>query len=167
MGHNMGARHDWIQDATDNSPFTFNHGHIGTGNAFVTIMAYQSSCGGCTRIQYFSNPSVTYNGLAVGIPEGQTHPTNNAKALNNTASTVANFRASVVGLPPSPTPTPASGRLAGDANGDGFVDVRDYGIWRQQFGASNCGNVADFDGTCTVDIRDYGVWRTNFGRTGP
>jgi len=138
----------------------YNHGHIGTGNAFVTIMAYQSSCGGCTRIQYFSNPNVNYNSIAVGVAEGQTHPTNNAKALNTTASTVANFRNSLAVPPPS-------GRLAGDANGDGLVDVQDYGIWRQNFGARNCGSVADFDGNCSVDVRDYGTWRQNFGRSGP
>src|SRR5260370_41118437 len=57
--------------------------------------------------------------------------------------------------------------LPGDINGDGIVDIRDYGIWRQQFGATDCGNPADLDGNCIVDIRDYGIWRQNFGQTGP
>src|SRR3954464_8857668 len=57
--------------------------------------------------------------------------------------------------------------VLGDINGDGIVDIRDYGIWRQQFGATDCGNVADLNGDCIVDIRDYGVWRQNFGQTGP
>src|SRR5438105_9305677 len=57
--------------------------------------------------------------------------------------------------------------LVGDINGDGIVDIRDYGIWRQAFGATDCGNVADLNGDCIVDIRDYGVWRQNFGQTGP
>jgi peptidyl-Asp metalloendopeptidase len=156
LGHNMGARHDWIQDQTDNAPYTYNHGHIGRNNAFATIMSYQSSCSGCPRIQYFSNPNVSYNNIPVGVPEGQTRPTNNAKALNNTAATVANFRNSVAVVP-----------FQGDANGDRLVDARDYGVWRQNFGASGCGNVTDFNGDCTVDTRDYGVWRQNFGRTGP
>src|SRR4051794_31725368 len=55
--------------------------------------------------------------------------------------------------------------LLGDINNDGIVDIRDYGIWRQQFGATDCGNRADLNGDCIVDIRDYGVWRANFGRT--
>src|SRR5262249_38656318 len=63
---------------------------------------------------------------------------------------------------PAATPTPA-GCLLGDLNCDGFVDVRDYGIWRQQFGATDCGNPADADGNCLVDIRDYGIWRQHFG----
>src|SRR5207237_624209 len=46
----------------------------------------------------------------------------------------------------TPTATPA--RIPGDINGDGFVDIRDYGVWRQQFGATNCGNAADLNGDC-------------------
>src|SRR4051794_39181840 len=57
--------------------------------------------------------------------------------------------------------------LVGDINNDGLVDIRDYGLWRQAFGATNCGNPADLNGDCLVDIRDYGVWRQNFGQTGP
>ena len=54
--------------------------------------------------------------------------------------------------------------LLGDINNDGIVDIRDYGIWRQQFGATDCGNAADLDGDCIVDIRDYGIWRQNSAR---
>jgi hypothetical protein len=65
---------------------------------------------------------------------------------------------------PTPTPTPTFCILA-DINCDGIVDVRDYGIWRQHFGATVCGDLADLNGDCLVDIRDYGVWRQNFGNT--
>jgi YVTN family beta-propeller protein len=57
--------------------------------------------------------------------------------------------------------------LVGDINNDGIVDIRDYGLWRLAFGATDCGNPADLDGNCIVDIRDYGIWRLNFGQTGP
>src|SRR3954469_25047036 len=57
--------------------------------------------------------------------------------------------------------------MLGDINNDGLVDIRDYGIWRQNFGQTNCGNPADLDGNCLVDIRDYGIWRQTFGQTGP
>jgi hypothetical protein len=57
--------------------------------------------------------------------------------------------------------------VLGDINNDGIVDTRDYGVWRQNFGQTNCGNPADLDGNCVVDIRDYGIWRQNFGQTGP
>ena len=55
--------------------------------------------------------------------------------------------------------------LLGDINNDGIVDIRDYGIWRANFGQTDCGNPADLDGNCIVDIRDYGIWRQNFGHT--
>src|SRR5438045_1934298 len=50
-------------------------------------------------------------------------------------------------------------------NGDGIVDIRDYGVWRQQFGQQGAGNPADLDQNGIVDIRDYGIWRLNFGHT--
>src|SRR4051794_15196099 len=34
----------------------------------------------------------------------------------------------------------ATPQLPGDFNGDNFVDIRDYGVWRQNFGQTNCGN---------------------------
>jgi YVTN family beta-propeller protein len=55
--------------------------------------------------------------------------------------------------------------LLGDINNDGIVDIRDYGLWRQNFGATTCDNPADLNGDCIVDIRDYGIWRVNFGHT--
>jgi len=60
-----------------------------------------------------------------------------------------------------------STNILGDADNNGIVDIRDYGVWRHQFGATGCANPADFDGNCLVDIRDYGIWRQNFGRTTP
>jgi YVTN family beta-propeller protein len=52
-------------------------------------------------------------------------------------------------------------------NDDGVVDIRDYAIWRQQFGATNSGNPADLIGDCIVEIRDYGIWQQNFGHIVP
>jgi hypothetical protein len=51
-------------------------------------MAYDCP-GGCLRIPYFSNPSVNY----LGNPTG-TVSQNNARSINNTRTTVANFRSS-------------------------------------------------------------------------
>lgn len=94
MGHNMGARHDWYVDWTNNSPFTYNHGYYNVAGRFRTVMAYNDACAAvnvqCTRIPYWSNPGATYYGYPLGAGD-----TNNAATLNNTAATVANFRPSM------------------------------------------------------------------------
>jgi hypothetical protein len=95
IGHINSARHDWYVDSTDNSPFTYNHGYINLTNRFRTIMAYDDECAAngfyCTRIPYWSNPDVLYSGVNTGIPEGEYHPSNNRKTLNNTSQVSSNF----------------------------------------------------------------------------
>lgn len=94
LGHNMGARHDWYVDSTNNSPYTYNHGHYNTTARFRTVMSYNDACAAagvtCTRIPYWSNPNVFYNGYATGVSN-----TNNRATLNNTAYTIANLRPSI------------------------------------------------------------------------
>ena len=81
--------------------------------------------------------------------------------------------AALAAPPPQATVQPGAGRVGrsptvlGDINNDGIVDILDYGLWRQQFGATGCGNPADLNGTCLVDILDYAIWRQQFGQTGP
>ena len=60
-------------------------------------MAYNNQCaatvGGCTRLQYFSNPMVNYtDGFAMGDGPAR----NNALTLNKSANAVSNYRATVV-----------------------------------------------------------------------
>jgi len=85
IGHLQGARHNPEQD-NSNSPFAYGHGYVYTAGMWRTIMAYSIS--GETRLQYFSNPSVAYN----GVPMGTTNTNNNARVLNGTIGTVNNFR---------------------------------------------------------------------------
>ena len=68
-------------------------------------MAYNNGCG-CPKFQGFSNPDVMFNGQPTGI-DHDTDPANsadNARSINDTAYTVANFRVSGDG----PTETPAA-----------------------------------------------------------
>jgi hypothetical protein len=62
------------------------------------------------------------------------------------------------------TPSPSPG-IAGDANGDGHVDINDYKVWFNHFGLSISGiNNGNFNGNSLVDGLDYIIWMTNFGK---
>ena len=67
-------------------------------------------------------------------------------------------------IDPSPTATPPE--IRGDLDQDGDVDIFDYNILIENFGNTNCGNVADINSDCKVDIFDYNILVENFGRTG-
>ena len=85
IGHNFGAHHDPSNGT--NTAYAYGHGYWGPGNAWRTIMAY--SCGSsCPRLNYWSNPNITYN----GSPMGTAAKSNNARVLNERAATVAGFR---------------------------------------------------------------------------
>jgi hypothetical protein len=102
MGHNMGAHHDrYVSDG--DGAYTYSHGYVYTPAKWRTVMAYNNQCTdngySCTRIPYWSNPNADYQGTPTGISQNVSDSANNALTLNNTATTVANFRSSG-----SPTP---------------------------------------------------------------
>ena len=91
LGHNMGLQHD-PNNASSNPAYTYAYRYQHPAGAFRTVMAYPCPTGSCPRLMYFANPSVSYSGMPTG-----TASQNTALALNNTASTVANFRQAVTG----------------------------------------------------------------------
>ncbi|MFT4517639.1 MAG: hypothetical protein ACI9JM_000016 [Halioglobus sp.] len=96
IGHNQGVTHD--PDNAGSSVFSYAYGYQEPFGSFRTVMAYNCPTG-CTRINHFSNPSVFYNGLPTGIEDY----TDNARAIDATAATVAGFRqAAIVTLPNAP-----------------------------------------------------------------
>jgi len=73
LGHIMGARHDCYEDG-ELTPYTYSHGYVDGPNRWRTIMAYDNECQdifgySCDRIQYFSNPDLTYLGAVMGVSE--------------------------------------------------------------------------------------------------
>jgi peptidyl-Asp metalloendopeptidase len=91
LGHLMGARHDEKHDPST-TPFPYGHGyeHPSTvsGESFRTIMAYACDAASCDpRVQYWSNPNVTYN----NIPTGTSTTNDTARVLNETAGAIAAF----------------------------------------------------------------------------
>ena len=139
LGHNMGLRHDWYVD-NHTTPYSYAHGHVNVGASsstrWRTIMSYSDKCTDqgvfCTRIPYWSNPSLSYMGSPLGVPAGtntsctlrnRNNPACDADehlVLNNTAFTVANFRRmplTVISMTsdmtfPVPTATPVSWTVA-------------------------------------------------------
>ena len=103
FGHIMSARHDWAADNTNNSPFTFNHGFIDTAptapaTPWRTVMALNSAPAS-TRVMFWSNPNVNFPpGDPMGVPPPGPQESDNARTLNDTALTVANFRCSSPGV---------------------------------------------------------------------
>ncbi|MEM6562624.1 MAG: dockerin type I domain-containing protein, partial [Planctomycetota bacterium] len=53
--------------------------------------------------------------------------------------------------------------LPGDSNGDGEVNLADFGALRSVFGTQNF--AADFDGDTFVTLADFGILRTYFGQS--
>ena len=96
IGHNMGNRHD--RDSTTETgayPYSYGFRRCATdGTGFRTVMAY--SCTGAKRVAWFSNPNVYYNGYATGVAyeSNPSQSADNVRSMNNTAATVASFRAS-------------------------------------------------------------------------
>jgi len=99
LGHNMSAHHDCYVESSL-QPYNYNHGlvHIGANQAasWRTIMAYRDQCrangfSDCQRIQYFSNPSISYLGSPTGT-SGSGCKANVRLTLANTDYTVSNFR---------------------------------------------------------------------------
>ncbi|HEX7842258.1 MAG TPA: M12 family metallo-peptidase [Kofleriaceae bacterium] len=100
FAHSGSARHNWECDPTDNSPTHSNHGYYyddGTSaGSWRTILTYPAStaCGhNGSRVPYFSNPSIDFNGHPTGIATGA-QPADNHAVLDLTRPVVANYRCS-------------------------------------------------------------------------
>lgn len=73
VGHNIGTGHSWGDSSGDASTVVHNYGWrlAPSGQTRVrTIMAYDWDWGNGSRIPYFSNPDVTYQGARTGQVNG-------------------------------------------------------------------------------------------------
>lgn len=112
LGHNMGAHHDPYV-APGPGAFAYSHGKSyisgSSATSWRTIMAYNNECaatvGGCTRLQYFSNPMVNY---ADGNVMGDGPARNNALTLNKSANAISNYRATTQPIAASFSDVPLS-----------------------------------------------------------
>jgi hypothetical protein len=88
VGHNMGAGHD---TGNGDGMFSDSHGHMFTGNDANDYRSVMGTDGSHTRLSQFSNPSITYEGVATGV----TNVSNNASTLNDSAPVAEFFRTAV------------------------------------------------------------------------
>jgi hypothetical protein len=73
----------------ETSAFPYGYGftfYTATNEWFCTIEG-----GYGPRVPFFSNPDVMYNGVPIGIPEGETNSANNVALLNQIAPVIAGF----------------------------------------------------------------------------
>jgi peptidyl-Asp metalloendopeptidase len=86
LGHVFGARHNPEEDSST-TPYAWGHGYLSPNRNWRTIMAYDCP-NGCKRLNYWSNPNKTRDGVAMGT----TTKNNNARVLNERAAVLAGFR---------------------------------------------------------------------------
>ncbi|MDQ3001517.1 MAG: zinc-dependent metalloprotease [Fibrobacterota bacterium] len=89
IGHNLGCAHDRQNSGSQAAyPYSYGYRFTGTdGRQYRDIMAYYPG----TPIPYFSNPNILYQGVPIGIQDGQPSSADNARAINITAPVAANF----------------------------------------------------------------------------
>lgn len=93
LGHLFGCRHDPYVDNTA-TPFAYGHGYVQVSDQWRTVMAYNNECEDngvfCARVAYWSNPDVNYP--PTDQPMGTTATHHNARVLNETWTSVRDFR---------------------------------------------------------------------------
>jgi hypothetical protein len=91
VGHNQGCAHDVDNAGTGCNAYPYSYGWRFWGDDLLrhrTIMAYAPG----TRIQYFSNPDVEFEGAPTGVPIGDPDEAHNAHTINLRRSIVENHR---------------------------------------------------------------------------
>ena len=78
MGHNMGCDHNAIY--ATGAVFKYSYGYC--FYPYKSVMAYCTSAE--TRVSYFSNPNVSYDGIATGSEDA-----NNARSINKVKQTIS------------------------------------------------------------------------------
>ncbi len=89
IGHNQGCGHDRDNGGCGFRSYGFGWRFFGNnGVQYRTVMAYAPG----TRIPYFSNPNVNFQGVATGVPIGQPNEAHNAQVIGETRRSRENFR---------------------------------------------------------------------------
>ena len=90
FGHNLGLEHNVENSSAwpNNGSYPYSFGHYHDGE-YRTVMSYSAPCTmGCSRRMYYSNPDVSYLGLATGVVDLK----DNTRSLEQTTLIAVNFR---------------------------------------------------------------------------
>lgn len=68
---------------------------------------------------------------------------------------------------PNPVSVSVAYLPAGDYDENGVVDHEDYEVWKDTFGTTGVGLLADGNRNQIVDLADYTIWRDHLGATMP
>jgi hypothetical protein len=89
IGHNQGCGHDRDNGGCGFRSYGFGWRFTGNnGVQYRTVMAYEPG----TRIPYFSNPNVSFQGQPTGVPIGNPNEAHNASVINETRRSRETFR---------------------------------------------------------------------------
>jgi len=134
LGHNMGIQHN-ENNAFFDPAFPYGYGWLWTGDSGEQFKSVMGVSLGWNQILQFSNPDVLFDGVATGAED----VADNARALDDSALVVSNFRCHK--LCPG---------LAADINNDGVVDVQDLIIVIVNWGLEVYEGDVDGDGVVGV-----------------
>jgi uncharacterized delta-60 repeat protein len=82
IGHNLGCAHDRLNSSGQGTfPYSYGHRFSAQGITYATVMTYPPG----VRIPNFSNPLVSYNGVATGVADGAPNSADTARTINLTA----------------------------------------------------------------------------------
>jgi hypothetical protein len=109
LGHNQGATHDRAHGSKGAYAYSFGYQRGVSPKPFRTIMAYQCATLNCPTINYWSNPSVKYQGYPTGVARTAANSADNRLTLNNTREVMANLRSTGQSAPTIVSVAPASG----------------------------------------------------------
>ena len=120
LGHNMGSAHDRANASKDSNgnpipgAYSYSFGYAAGTSGFSTIMAYGTDTQ--TPLNVFSNPDISKcENSPCGVADTSTSSADNVHSLNNTASLIAQFEATKIGI--------NAGFVHDDVDGDGKSDL--------------------------------------------
>jgi len=108
IGHNLGKAHSRNQKdefaGAFGGMFDYSTGWRFTGDSgtsYATVMTYTEAIDqtNSSRISYFSNPDVTFDGVATGTYSGQFAPADNVRSMQYTRNVVSSYRPTEVDPP--------------------------------------------------------------------